>query len=369
MIKFNLRILFLLFILMLMMPVCASIADKDPNNDKSPLITDHFDGKHYFNPGVDQQPEQPKPNQPQRGHSSWIWRLTFGKGWPEWPDLKDTPPGQPPVTRVNKGAIRVIPVSHSTFLIQMDGLNILTDPVWSKRVGPLSWLGVKRHRQPGISFEDLPPIDAVLVSHNHYDHMDLPTLERLAEKFHPRALTALGNLDKLLDAGLKSAMELDWWQSVKLSPEVTIMLVPAQHFSSRSLWNRDETLWGGFVISGPSGNVYFAGDTGYGPHFKEIAHRFAPIKIALLPIAPFYHPEAGEEVSPNFARIHMDPSKAVQAHIDLGARLSLACHFQTFQLGEEDFEAAPKALTEAVAKHGLKSNAFIAPAFGEMSEL
>jgi L-ascorbate metabolism protein UlaG (beta-lactamase superfamily) len=369
MIKLNLRLLFLLFVLMLMIPVCASVVDKDANKDNNPLISDHFDGKHYFNPNVPEPPEQPDPKKPQRSHSSWIWSLLFGKDWPEWPDLKDTLPGQPPVTRVEKGAIRITPVNHATFLIQMDGYNILTDPVWSKRVGPLSWLGVKRHRQPGIRFEDLPSIDAVLVSHNHYDHMDMPTLELLAKKFHPRALTALGNLDNLLDAGFKTASELDWWQSVKLSPDVTITLVPAQHFSLRSLWNRDETLWGGFVISGPSGNVFFAGDTGYGPHFKEIARRFAPIKIALLPIAPFHQPEPGEEASPGFARIHIGPSEAVQAHIDLGAQLSLACHFQTFQLGTEEFDAAPKALTEAAAKHGLKPGAYIAPVFGEMSEL
>ena len=146
-------------------------------------------------------------------------------------EVKDFPPGPRPVARVPKGVISVTPVGHATFLIQMDGLNILTDPIWSDRCSPVSWVGPKRHRQPGIRFEDLPPIDVVLVSHNHYDHLDLPTLERLAEKGTPRSIVPLGNLDLVQGAGIPTVDELDWWQSVRVSPDVTITLVPAQHFS------------------------------------------------------------------------------------------------------------------------------------------
>jgi L-ascorbate metabolism protein UlaG (beta-lactamase superfamily) len=356
-------ILFVIFII----PLCAGVAEKDTVKEKNPPISDHFDGKHYFNPYVPSPPVLPEPNRQQSSRSSWVWRLLFGTDWPDWPDVDDdnSADGSAPVFSAGNGEIHVTLVNHSTFLIQMDGLNILTDPVWSKRVGPLSWAGVKRHRKPGIRFEDLPPIDAVLVSHNHYDHMDLPTLERLAEKFHPAAFTTLGNIENLLDAGFETAMELDWWQSVKISQIVTVTLVPAQHFSMRSLWDRDETLWGGFVVSGPSGNVYFAGDTGYGPHFKEIVRRLGAIRVALLPIAPFRQPEQNKDSTPNFASIHLGPEEAVLAHIDLGSNFTLACHFQTFQLGGEDFDAAPKALSASVIKHGLKPDTFTAPAFGE----
>jgi L-ascorbate metabolism protein UlaG (beta-lactamase superfamily) len=365
--KFNFWKGILLFVIFII-PLCAGVAEKDIVREKDPLISDHFDGKHYFNPYMPNPPVQPDPN---RQRSSWIWRLLFGTDWPVWPDVDDdnSADGSPPVFSAGNGEIHVTLVNHSTFLIQMDGLNILTDPVWSKRVGPLSLLGVKRHRKPGIRFEDLPPIDTVLVSHNHYDHMDLPTLEHLAEKFHPVALTSLGNLENILDAGFEPAMELDWWQSVKLSQNVTVTLVPAQHFSMRSLWDRDETLWGGFVVSGPSGNVYYAGDTGYGPHFKEIAARFGAIRVALLPIAPFRQPEPNKDLTPNFTSIHLGPEEAVLAHIDLGSRLSLACHFQTFQLGGEEFDAAQIVLRASVVKHGLKPDAFAASEFGRCVKL
>ena len=154
--------------------------------------------------------------------------------------------------------------------------------------------------KPGIRFEDLPPIDVVLVSHNHYDHLDLPTLKRLAKRGTPRSIVPLGNLDLIKSAGIPTVDELDWWQSVRLSPDVTITLVPAQHFSSRTLWDRNKTLWGGFVISGPSGNVFYSGDTGYGPHFQEIARRFSPIRVALLPIAPF-RPQKTNDTTPGIS--------------------------------------------------------------------
>ena len=367
MIRLSKRILGLPFIFIIAVSVCSSVKEKDSADDKNPHISDHFDGTHYFNPNVpvrSQNSEEAK----QWKRRSWISRLIFGDDWPEWPDMSKDKSAvyPPPVNRVDNGEIRITLVNHSTFLIQMDGLNILTDPVWSKRVGPLSWLGVKRHRRPGIRFDDLPPIDVVLVSHNHYDHMDMPTLKRLVKKFHPRALTSLGNSGNLKDAGFESAMEFDWWKSVKVSEDVTVTLVPAQHFSMRSFWDRNETLWGGFVISGPSGNVYFAADTGYGPHFKEIAQRFAPIGIALLPISPFRMPKDEDaNAGPNYSTMHTNPSDAVQAHIDLGAKFSLACHFQTFQLGADDFNAAPAMFGRAATKSGLKPGKFVAPEFGE----
>ena len=332
-------------------------------------ISDHFDGSLFFNPGVRELLSVPPGEEPKRGRSGWIWRWILGNDWPKWPQIADGVPGEPPVARVPKGSLFVTPVGHATFLIQLDGLNILTDPIWSERCSPVSWAGPKRHREPGIRFEDLPPIDAVLVSHNHYDHLDLPTLKRLAEKGVQRSVTALGNRDLIHDTGIPDVNELDWWQSVRLSEEVTVTLVPAQHFSSRTLWDRDETLWGGFVISGPSGNVYFAGDTGYGPYFREIAERFSPISVALLPISPFRPTQSSEPLHRHYPEIHMSPAEAVQAHLDLRAKQSIAAHFQVFQLGADGFDDALNALKSALAKRDLKPDAFIAPLPGRSVEL
>ena len=252
----------------------------------------------------------------------------------------------------------------------MDGINILTDPIWSERCSPVSWAGPKRHRGPGLRFEELPPIDVVLVSHNHYDHLDLPTLKRLAEKGVPRSIVPLGNLDLIQDTGIPHTDELDWWQSVRLSPDVTVTLVPAQHFSSRTLWDRNKTLWGGFVVSGPSGNVFHAGDTGYGPHFREIARRFSPIRVALLPIAPF-RPQAIERTrfTIHYSSVHMGPAEAIQAHLDLGAQVSIAAHFQVFQLGADGFDDAVNELASTLQERDLKSETFITPIPGQVIEL
>jgi L-ascorbate metabolism protein UlaG (beta-lactamase superfamily) len=250
----------------------------------------------------------------------------------------------------------------------MDEVNILTDPMWSERCSPVSWVGPKRYREPGIRFEDLPPIDVVLVSHNHYDHLDLPTLKRLAKKGTPRSIVPLGNLDLVRGSGIPIVEELDWWQPVRLSADITITLVPAQHFSSRTLWDRNKTLWGGFVISGPSGNVYYSGDTGYGPHFREIARRFSPIRVALLPIAPFRPPQAKEPVPGYRSVVHMGPAEAVQAHLDLNPRISIAAHFQVFRLGMEGFEDAVNALSSTLKEYNLEPDAFVAPVLGRAIE-
>ena len=330
-------------------------------------VSDHFDGRLYFNPDAPQPPFVPGQAQI-RSRPGWIWRWIFGTEWPEWPIVKESVPGPPPTARVPKGMLSITPVGHATFLIQMDGLNILTDPIWSERCSPVSWAGPARYTVPGIRFEDLPPIDVVLVSHNHYDHLDLPTLKRLAEKGDPHAVVPLGNLVLLRETGIPHTDELDWWQSVRLSPDVTLTLVPAQHFSSRTFWDRNETLWGGFVVSGPSGNVYFAGDTGYGPHFREIARRFAPIRTALLPIAPFRPGQAKDTLSINFSIVHMGPAEAVRAHLDLGARFSIAAHFQVFQLGADGFDDAVTELALTLRERDLKPESFIIPIFGRAIE-
>ena len=333
--------------------------------EKTEQASDHFDGIRYFNPDVPQSSSSPSGQAAKRGPTWWVWKWILRTDWPEWPKRTDFLPGPPPVTRAPEGSLYITPVGHATFLIQMDGVNILTDPIWSERCSPVSWVGPKRYSEPGIRFEDLPPVDVVLVSHNHYDHFDLPTLKRLAKKGMPRAIVPLGNLDLMRSTGIPAVDELDWWQSVRLSSNVTITLVPAQHFSARTLWDRDRTLWGGFVISGPSGNVYYSGDTGYGPHFREIARRFSPIRVALLPIAPFRPPQARESTQGYRSVVHMGPAEAVKAHMDLGTPLSIAAHFQVFRLGVEGFDDAVNGLVASLKEHSLKPDTFVTPMFGQ----
>jgi len=340
----------------------------DAVNKKADQVSDHFNGIQYFNPGDPLFTNSIPGQEPRKGVSRWFWRWVFGNDFPEWPVEKNYPPGPAPETRVQKGTLRVTSIGHATFLIQMDGVNILTDPTWSERCSPLSWVGPKRHSAPGISLEDMPIIDVILVSHNHYDHLDLPTLNRLAEKGATRSLVTLGNIDLVKNAGIPVVDELDWWESVRISPDITITLVPAQHFSSRTPWDRNQTLWGGFVVSGPSGNVFFAGDTGYGPHFLEIARRFSPIRVAILPISPF-RPQRSKELPQAYRNnVHMGPAEAVKAHMDLKAQLSIAAHFQVFQLGSDGFDDAVNELNLELKKVNLKPEAFIAPMPGKLIE-
>jgi L-ascorbate metabolism protein UlaG (beta-lactamase superfamily) len=228
-------------------------------------------------------------------------------------------------------------------LIQMDSLNVLTDPVWSERIGPDEAVGTRRFREPGIRFDDLPPIDVVLLSHDHYDHMDLPTLRRLRERFHPRIVTGLGNPAYLARFGVPGAEQLDWWQSDSLAPGVRVTAVPAQHWSGRTLADHDERLWMGFVIEGRRDTVYFAGDTGWGHFLGELRARWGRFRLALLPIAPFI---------PRWymKRKHLSPPDALEAALDIGAATSVAIHWGTFELGDDARDEAVDTLRAAIAR-------------------
>jgi L-ascorbate metabolism protein UlaG (beta-lactamase superfamily) len=284
-------------------------------------ISDHFDGMHFYNPvelGLG-----PRPIDALR------WLATRKPG--PWRDWIDDPPCPPPPERVSEGRLLATFVGHSTVLIQLDGINILCDPHWSERASPLASVGPRRHRAPGIRFEDLPPIDVVLQSHDHYDHFDTPTLRRIAAAWHPQFIAPAGVRSRFVDgkiAGGSEATELDWWQMVAVTGEIRITAVPARHFSGRGLLDRNETLWCGFVIEAPSGVVYFAGDTGYGPHFLEIKKKLPAIRLAFLPIGAF---QPRWFMSP----VHMSPSDAVQAHQDLCAAASIGIHFGTFRLADD----------------------------------
>jgi L-ascorbate metabolism protein UlaG (beta-lactamase superfamily) len=356
-------------VFLILLALTNSGAKSELSSDRSQQVSDHFDGTVYFNPGLPQPSPASSGNPPNRGTFWYLWRWLFSNDRPEWPEITDSIPGPPPAAQVPMGALRIIPIGHSTFLIQMDEVNILTDPIWSDRCSPVTWAGPKRRQPPGIRFEDLPRIDIVLVSHNHYDHLDLRTLERLASKGTPRAVVPLGNLALVRESGIPIVDEMDWWQSIPLSSNVRITLVPARHFSARTPWDRNKTLWGGYVISGPSGNVFYAGDTGYGPHFREIARRFSPIQVALLPISPFRTQKPNESTPSHFSIVHMGPSEAVQAHRDLNAHLSLAAHFRVFQLGWDGFDDAVNELGLSLKKHHLRHDEFVAPVFGQAIDL
>ncbi len=222
----------------------------------------------------------------------------------------------------------------------MDGRNILTDPIWSYRAGPTRFLGNKRHVAPGLAFDQLPDIDLLLVSHNHYDHMDVPTLQSIAQRHQPDVCTGLGNGKILQRADLRRITECDWWESASHGP-LKVTYVPSRHWSARGPFDRCRSLWGGFVVEGPSGKVYFAGDTGYGDHFSAIKRKFPDIRLALLPIGAF---------QPRWfmKKHHMSPEDALEAHRSLKPAVSVGIHFDTFALADEAFEEAPSRLVRAV---------------------
>ena len=309
-------------------------------------VSDHFDGKTFKNPGGIEA----------KGFFDVIkWMTSRKRG--EWQPRFDIPYRSPPPTYMGQG-IRLTFVNHSTFLIQVDGLNILTDPIWSERASPFSWFGPKRMRPPGIQFEDLPPIDVVLISHNHYDHLDMPTINRLEKIHKPKFYVPLGVGAFLKKYHIDNVTEMDWWQEKKINGKVTLACVPAQHFSSRGMFDRDATLWCGYVIKQDSGNIYFAGDTGYGNFFKTIGERYSPIELALIPIGA-YVPQWF--MSP----IHVSPSEAVQIHLDVNAKKSIAMHFGTFPLADDGMLQPVADLKKALKSRGLSDNDFMALTEGQ----
>ena len=305
-------------------------------------ITDHFNGRTFENL------EPPK----RKGFMNFLrWQLTSKRGhWNKWTDSQ---PGDLPPTRVNGKGLRVTFINHATVLLQTEGINILTDPILSERASPVSWAGPKRHRSPGLRFEDLPPIDFVLIGHNHYDHLDVNTLLKLSTDHKPRFVTGLGNREFLSTRGITDVTELDWWEAVKISDKLSIHCVPAKHFSGRSLSDGDTTLWCGYVIEASGENVYFAGDTGMGSHFAEIKNRFAPFRLALLPI--------GAYLPRWFMRpVHLSPDDAIKAHRILEPRVSMAIHFGTFALGDDgEFEPVLKLLEALNTEDEIRSRFWV----------
>ncbi len=281
-----------------------------------PPFPTHFDGTRFFNPDAPQA----------RGFLDVLrWKLTSRpEQCPRF--VADVEPSVPPAC-VDGNELRVTMVNHSTLLLQQCGANILTDPIWSERASPSTFAGPRRHRAPGVRWEDLPRIDIVLLSHNHYDHLDLPTLRPLADRGQSQFIVPAGVGRLLRSRNIGPVHELDWGESQILST-TTIHAVPAMHFSARGLFDRNRTLWCGYVIEMAGRLVYFAGDTASGSHFAAIRERFGPPRLALLPIGAY-------EPRWFMSAIHMSPEEAVRAHQILGARTSIAIHHGTFQLGDD----------------------------------
>jgi len=297
--------------------------------------SDHFDGISFFDLVENQKTTFKDVLKWQMGRKKSFWPKSI-------PLLKtDSPP-----ERVYGKELRVSNVGHATFLIQTEGLNLLTDPIWSKRASPFSFAGPKRVVDPGIPFEDLPPIDIVWISHNHYDHLDLKTVSRLWKAHSPRIVTPLGN-DTIIQSSYKDIQveTMDWGESLKISKSFSLHFTPSQHWSARGIFDRNRALWGALTIAAPGGNLYFVGDSGYGDgrYFKKDKEIFGSYRLAILPMGA-YEPRWMMKYS------HMNPEEMVMAHQDLGMPTTIPSHFDVFKLTDEGFGEAKSLLQKALER-------------------
>jgi L-ascorbate metabolism protein UlaG (beta-lactamase superfamily) len=319
-------------------------------------VSDHFDGMRFFDP--DGAP-------PKSLGELLRWQFAPDRQRQAWPVWAPSPHADTPPARVSGDRVRLSFVGHASWLIQTAGLNILVDPVWSARASPVRWAGPRRRNDPGIAFDTLPPIDIVLVSHGHYDHLDIATLSRLAAKFSPRVVTPLGNDVTMRRAdGAIRAEAFDWHDRVELGSGIAVTPVPARHWTARGLFDRDRTLWASFVIETPAGKIYIVCDSGYGEgrHFRRVGQAYGPLRLAILPIGA-YEPRW-------FMRDqHMNPSDAVMALADCGAQAALAHHHGTFQLTDEAIDAPLMALHGALDAAKIPRERFVALKPGQVVEI
>lgn len=300
-------------------------------------VTDHYDGERFYHAGIESD------------KSFWtVLKWSFSRPelqYPKWIENKFKP--ELP-KELSAGKVATTFVNHASFLLQTKNFNFLTDPLWAKRTSPVSFMGPKRFRDPGIKIEELPAINFVVISHNHYDHMDLQALEDLHKKFKPVFIMPLGNASYLKDIAGIQTVELDWWQSTNITNKgetAKITLVPAQHWSSRSLTDKRKALWGGYVVEADQRKIYFSGDSGYSKEiFSRIGETFNGVDLALLPVGA-YEPRWFMKEN------HMNPEESVQVHLDVKSKISIAMHFGAFRLSDElygqpekDLEAAKKKL-------------------------
>jgi L-ascorbate metabolism protein UlaG (beta-lactamase superfamily) len=318
-------------------------------------VSDHFDGTHFFNPGGTLP-----------GSVSDLLRWQLGGNKEPWPERYDSPfaPAKPD-GKIDGDGLRVTMVGHATMLIQTAGLNILTDPVWSGRVSPVSFAGPSRRNQPGIGFDDLPPIDLVLVSHNHYDHLDIETLKRLVAVHDPLIITPLGN-DTIIVADVADARIAtgDWGDVVDAGGGVRIHLEPMHHWSARGSGDRRMALWAAFVIETPGGLIYHVGDTGFhkGINYEAAAQKHGAFRLAILPIGA-YEPRWFMKGQ------HQNPHEAVLGFLALNAHHAIGHHWGTFRLTNEGVEQPIEALAEALAYHGIQPERFHPMRPGEVRDV
>ena len=316
-------------------------------------VSDHFDGTRFFHPG----------HRVVNCTSDFFkWQFTTKRA--PWPRHAAPTGFPPPPRRVTGAGLSVTFIGQASVLIQTGGLNILTDPFFSLRASPVSFAGPRRAAPPGLALKALPPVDVILLSHNHYDHMDLPGLRALHDLFRPRIITPLGNAAIIKRAGRDFAIdEADWGDQLRLAPGLDVTLTPALHWSKRTFYDRNMALWCAFVLHSEdhnAGPVYFAGDTGYGDgrHFRDVRAAFGAPRLALLPIGAY---------EPRWFMMaqHMNPAEALKAHHDLGAARSLAIHHATIQLTNEAIDAPANALAAAMRTAGVAPECFAVPAAGQ----
>lgn len=298
---------------------------------------------------------------PRHGLGDFLrWQLAPGRRFPEGkrytllrPDghLLMDPPDKPQLTWLG----------HASFLFQYRGLNVLTDPVLSERASPFRLVGPKRYTPPALTVADMPPIHLVLISHNHYDHLDEPTVRQLHRRFGDRLCfcVPMGLRSWFEKRGIHNLVELDWWQSTPLSTENEVFCLPTQHFSGRTPTDTNTSLWCSWLLEMDGFRFYFGGDTGYGKVFREIGELFAPIDLALLPIGAY---------DPRWfmAPVHVAPEESVRIHQDIGARQSVAMHWGTFVLTDEPMDEPPRRLKMALERQGISESEFRVMQHGEV---
>ena len=308
-------------------------------------VSNHCDGEHFFNPHAPAG----------RSLGDLIeWQRT--RHAVPWPAHVDVPPQPPPPSQVAPGRVAVTFVGHSTFLLRTATTVVVTDPVFTTHAGPFGRFGPKRVRVPGVALEAMPPAGIVLVSHNHYDHLQPTSLHAFQQRGKPVFVAPLGLGAYLSGLGLAHVIELDWWDAASIGA-ARVTCVPAQHFSARTPFDRNRTLWCGFVIDTGGSRIYFAGDSGYSPHFAEIGAHLPNIDVALIPIGAY---EPRWFMQP----MHMNPVEAVRAHLDVRPRVSIGMHFGTFRLTDEGIDDPIRALEESRSVDGVASEAFRVLPFG-----
>jgi L-ascorbate metabolism protein UlaG (beta-lactamase superfamily) len=332
----------------------SAMLPRKANTYYSGPVSDHFDGTRFFNPGG----RSPKGLMQVAG-------LYTRETWARWPGEVPSPFQDRPPPSVTGTAARLAFIGHASWLIQTGGRNILIDPVWVDRASPFSFMGPKRVNPPGIAFDDLPQIHTVLVTHNHYDHMDLTTLARLWQRDRPQIVTPLGN-DTIMHAAISSleAKAVDWGDVTGLGGSLVAHTVPTQHWSARGTRDRSHALWASFVIETPAGKIYAIGDTGFGDGrtFRHVAARHPSLRLALLPIGA-YEPRWFMEGQ------HMNPADAVAAFKLCGAESALAHHWGTFQLTTEPYDQPPADLARALEAEGLAQQTFRPLQPGEVAKI